>query len=648
MNKTISISLGGVLFNVEEDAYERLKKYLDDIKTYFASLDNQEEVVEDIEARIAEQLTERNNKDHKIAITLIDVEALIQTMGTIEDITGEHKNNTTNTNTTNVCEKRLYRDEDNAIIAGVCSGIAAYLDTDPVWVRLIFSISIFFGGAGLLIYLILWIAMPAAKTPTEKMEMRGKKITLAGVQETIKTASQAMSGKTKNAFEKLTQFIREILQRIFFVFGKIFKKIGQLIAILLGISIIIGSTAAMVGAFIITTLATLPWGNYYLDFPAKTAIHIGSYWSIALTGLLTVIIPLIFALILGISLLRRRLAFTLIPTITLLSIWVVSGTTLVVMVLSTIPTYNSYLEQTQTLPIISREYTEKFEQIKIRNVEKITVVAGPEYKVIASSTEISLDRMKFSTADGQLEIARKNSNKICLGCDSSRFPVEVYITAPSLKDIDISGASKIEITGFEDDQFVAHLRNGIKANLVLNTEKAILDIQHIDTVILSGTAQTLETELHGYGQEVLHAFDLKTSTTTLDLSGSNMLVEISVEKFLNVVSSGEGKVIYKGTPKIVEEFNKEALNELQFEYDGNSYPVKLRRIQSGDGAMYEIKIDDEYSDDIPQDKIVNLKINREDYTAQIRMIDDFDKIQLYDIKEAEVALPSIIEASPIQ
>lgn len=640
MNKTISVNLGGALFNVEEDAFEVLKKYLDSIKTYFAKLDDQGEVVEDIEARIADQLAERKSKEHKNVVTLFDIEELIKTMGTIEDITDEEKI----PNNTSAREKRLYRNEDGAIIAGVCSGMAAYLGTDPVWLRLIFAAGIFFGGSTVLIYIILWIAMPAAKTPTEKMEMYGKKITLSGVQETLKTATHTVGGKAKNIFEQMGQFIRAILQRIFYVFGKIIQKFGRAISTLSGICITLSGIALIITAIIAASLVTFPWGNYYLEFPAREVIQKGLYWGIVSAGLLAIIIPLVFGLLLGVSLIRRRLTFTFVPTITLLSIWVISCTALVIMVMSALPAYNNYIDHVRSLPIITREYTDRFSQIKMRNVRTATIKAGSEYKVIVRSPETSLNMMNISVAGDELNISRKNSRKICIGCRSVRAlsPVDVHITAPSLKDINISGASKIEIEGFKDDQFAAHLYNGREANVSLASKDAKLTIWEMDSVTVSGTAQTFSAELHGFSHEVLHAFDLKTSTTTINIPSSNMLAEVYAEKSLSVFSGGEGKIIYKGTPVITEVFDEYTLENLRFQYNDTEYPVTVRRINNDKGVAYEIKIDNQ-TDSIPKEKIVNVKYQDKNYTARIRVNDEYGQTELYDIK-TEVPPPSIIEA----
>ena len=82
--------------------------------------------------------------------------------------------------------KRFFRDPDEKVIAGVCSGIAAYFHLDPVWVRLIFVISIFFGGFGFLLYMIFWIIVPEAETTSDKLEMRGEKINISNIEKSVR------------------------------------------------------------------------------------------------------------------------------------------------------------------------------------------------------------------------------------------------------------------------------------------------------------------------------------------------------------------------------------------------------------------------------------------------------------------------------
>jgi phage shock protein PspC (stress-responsive transcriptional regulator) len=178
MKKTITINLAGIVFHIEEDAYEVLQAYLNSVKNYFLKVEGGADIQGDIESRIAEIFSGFIN-DFKQAIAIEDVETVIRQMGTVEDMMGDEaefvgeeskssEQGQSGTNQEFSGTRRLLRDSSNALIAGVCSGIAAYFGTNPLWIRL-GTLTLFFGffifkplsGSMVLAYIILWIAMPA-------------------------------------------------------------------------------------------------------------------------------------------------------------------------------------------------------------------------------------------------------------------------------------------------------------------------------------------------------------------------------------------------------------------------------------------------------------------------------------------------------
>ena len=182
MKKTVTVNLGGSIVTLEEDAYSILSGYLSRLERHFANDTGKQEIIDAIEHRMAELFRE-NGKDEKFVNTSQDVNRVIKTMGEPGEIGDAEPNSTNKTNThyTMPGYKRLYRDSDNRILGGVCSGLGAYWNVDPILLRILF-IFLFFGiGTGFLLYLILWIAIPKAVTLTEKMEMRGEPITAENI-----------------------------------------------------------------------------------------------------------------------------------------------------------------------------------------------------------------------------------------------------------------------------------------------------------------------------------------------------------------------------------------------------------------------------------------------------------------------------------
>ena len=163
MNKTITINISGAVFNIEEDAYARLKSYIEKLRTCFSSTEGGDEIVSDIESRIAELFQERISPNKQV-ITEDDVQVVIEVMGQPEDYMDEEDSeptdSTSDAGSTRIDSRKFYRDPDDHILGGVCSGISQYLGWDPVILRLLFALSVIFGGVGVIAYIILWIIIP--------------------------------------------------------------------------------------------------------------------------------------------------------------------------------------------------------------------------------------------------------------------------------------------------------------------------------------------------------------------------------------------------------------------------------------------------------------------------------------------------------
>lgn len=185
MKKTFSVNLGNMVYNIDEDAYLMLKEYLDRIETYFAEDKDREDIMNDIEGRISELFSE-NLGISKQVVTLKDVKKVIEIMGDPQEIIGtEEPQKKTSSGQYQSRPRRLYRDPDDRIIGGVSGGLGAYLGIDPVIIRILFVI-FFFVGFGLLIYIIMWIVVPEARTTAQKLEMRGDQVNVSNIGKFVK------------------------------------------------------------------------------------------------------------------------------------------------------------------------------------------------------------------------------------------------------------------------------------------------------------------------------------------------------------------------------------------------------------------------------------------------------------------------------
>lgn len=313
MNKTISINLGGFFFHIDEDAYQKLSRYFDAVKRSL-SPDGRDEIMKDIESRIAELFQERLKNDKQV-VGLSEIEEVISIMGQPEDykIDDEKSTYQSSSSSTNFYypSKRLYRDKENGMLGGVMAGLGHYLGIDALWLR-IFMVILFFGfGTGLFVYIVLWILVPEAITTTQKLEMKGEPITISNIEKKVKEGIDDITSKinnldhekiantAKNGATRIGSTIEEVIATIFKIFAKL---VGSFIIFFSGIALI----AIVITSIIMVFSSTMP-DNYILN-NIQTPIGLETpLWAQGLLLLLGFGIPLFFLLILGLKLMVNNL-----------------------------------------------------------------------------------------------------------------------------------------------------------------------------------------------------------------------------------------------------------------------------------------------------------------------------------------------------
>lgn len=403
MKKNISINISGIIFHIEEDGYDILRKYLDSINAYFSSFEDNSEILADIESRIAELFLSKLSEGKQV-ITKDDVNSLIHTMGSVSDFkAAEEQENAGGTQTTKstkkekrsssqgTTSKKLYRDQKRKILGGVCAGLAHYFNIDPVWPRLLFAllvlgsygglllvyiilwillpasaeleeeeevkkmfrdpekkviggvasgVSVFFGiditlvrvlfvvftiigGIGFLTYIILWIALPEAKSITEKMQMQGEPVTLSNIESSVKKGLNEKDNEEESLLAKIILFpfrlIAMIINGLAKILGPIFSMSVEILRVGFGVLItMIGiillfslffSAGAVLGVF---SMGPEPfWWNMNvkgLGLPIEAMRNTFPLW-VLLTGFVTALIPALFLALLGISVIVKRVIF---------------------------------------------------------------------------------------------------------------------------------------------------------------------------------------------------------------------------------------------------------------------------------------------------------------------------------------------------
>ena len=328
MNEIKKCSIAGVSFTLEYDAYNALNAYIDSLNATYKDDPAGEEIIADIEARIAELILSAQPAGAIIARPLID--NIIKQLGSASEIDEEHNERTeyqaetTDSNGNPRIPRRLYRDMQNRKLGGVCAGLANYFDTDPTWIRLAMFAPLLltiFGSLGLhwliwlvpftsnlfgvfiLGYIIMWFAVPPASSARQKLEMKGERITARSIRENTPPAAAIIEPE------------RTLIANVVSVLGKILLIMLKIFVVLLLIGLVLGTTVL---GFVM--LCSVPL--FAFDFTTGLAF---------LCFIMVIIIPLVVLIYLSIMLLvthkpsGRFLLATLVVWILLLASMTISA-----------------------------------------------------------------------------------------------------------------------------------------------------------------------------------------------------------------------------------------------------------------------------------------------------------------------------------
>ncbi|MFI5140314.1 MAG: PspC domain-containing protein [Sphingobacteriales bacterium] len=244
MNKTIIININGIVFHIEEEAYEILKNYMTDVKRHFSNSADSLEITTDIENRVAEMFQELLAKDNKQVIVEQDVNSVIEQMGSVADFESadEEEKPGANPFASTAETRRLFRDPDDHLVGGVCAGIANYFDIDAVWIRLAFAISFAIAGSGLILYIILWIIVPKAVTRADRMAMKGEKQNLQGFKKNFEEELSSVKQNLSNFGNEARPFVykaRDFAGDFFHHLGIFLAGTGRVLVKLIGVFILV-------------------------------------------------------------------------------------------------------------------------------------------------------------------------------------------------------------------------------------------------------------------------------------------------------------------------------------------------------------------------------------------------------------------------
>ncbi len=312
MKRTLTINISGSVFHIDEDAYDKLSSYLFEINRHFRSDDDAKEILEDIEARISELFRERIKGTNEV-VNINHVNEIIEIMGspsafsTLDEQPIEEE---PRRKSWRGKAKKLYRDPDDRILGGVCSGLGAYFNVDPLVFRLIFVVTFFIPVGSFLIYLILWIVVPRARTAAQRLEMKGEEVNINNISKSIKEEFQDVKDnykrfRTSNSYSKGEERVREVGN----IFVQILGAVVKILVIVLGVVLVIAGITAVValfGSLFITHefIGITPWDAgmpHYLDLFVDGRVLTWFWLGIALV----IGIPLIMLIYLGTKMIFR-------------------------------------------------------------------------------------------------------------------------------------------------------------------------------------------------------------------------------------------------------------------------------------------------------------------------------------------------------
>lgn len=307
MKKTLNINLGGIAFIIDENAFEILFNYLEALKKKFDNETERQEILNDIEARIAEMFNEQLGH-RKEVLGIEEVEYVIRQMGRPEDIAGEEPSEeraeTTTTTTSKstdsgdreVIKKRLYRDTDDSKVGGVIAGLCHYFGiSDPIWVRIAAIVLIpVTSGSIIFVYLLLLIIIPKASTAAEKLQMKGEPININTIEKEVKDAANRFSSTVK-----MTMDSEGFFQKFWSLIAWIGGAFLRLMAVLLILVSVAALFAVLVGFFAFFILGTTPFNSI-----THLVVSQSSLISLASIGLLLFLgVPLVAFIYLGLRIL---------------------------------------------------------------------------------------------------------------------------------------------------------------------------------------------------------------------------------------------------------------------------------------------------------------------------------------------------------
>jgi phage shock protein PspC (stress-responsive transcriptional regulator) len=508
MKRTITINLGGQSFAIDEDAYHRLESYLSELRRRFNNENDTEEVLADIESGLADKLSSRLSGRHQ-NIILSEVEEALRSMGTPEDFDRELGDSPSPQR--HLSSRRLYRDLDNRLLGGVASGLGAYFDIDPLIFRLLFFVSIFAGGFGFALYILLWLIVPAAKNAHQRLEMRGERPTAAAIERLAKKGYRLAGDwrqrwRQRSVFKKIISLPFMLLDFFLAAVRKICNFFGPIIRVAAGAFLSFFGLMFLGLVSIAAAYSLLEANSAYLFsyLPVKELTASLPFFWLVISGSLSFAIPSLFLFFFGLIIISKKNFLNLISVSVLLGICFVSLVAFVSLGLRYFPDVYHQIKEYPALQTVEKNLPLAVDDKIVIEGRYLDAVyhQSTTTAVILTGRQVDLDSVSIKESDGILNLSLEPTDTpYCLACDHRRVQVDIYQPAITSLLLDSSGLSgeNLNLSIFE-----AKAKNGSRLDLSGSFNQAAFSLDSSDLDFSSATTSQLSLEIKdGYSRSRL-------------------------------------------------------------------------------------------------------------------------------------------------
>jgi phage shock protein PspC (stress-responsive transcriptional regulator) len=557
MKKTLTVNLNGRVFNIDEDAYQLLDSYIKNLRIYFRNEEGGVEILADFEARIEELLSDRVRLGYNV-INVEEVEKVITQMGRPGDFGGNEDNRNNADDAQKEADnehyihvkKKFYRNPNDKMFAGLCSGIAAYFDWNVAVVRIITAILIPITSVWIVpVYLIAWLVVPEARTAEQKLEMQGKPITVENIGKIVASGMEEINN-TANRGGCLAMLVDFIVA----FFKVCLVGLGCLVGIplifaLVIVIIVLFATLFGVGTGILGGL--IPWTNETFLFVEHPAIATSAFCLIIGIPLVTLVYTVISHLF-HLKPVNKGVKWAGII------IWILA---LVALPFSGFKAdwsklhkvewhINSFSDDIYGNGEISDrvELLSSVDELEVHgnlniNLQVEPSGAGRDSLVINGESNL-LDKITVRQVAGKLILENEDHYNL-----HPTVPVLVRLQTSGLKDIEVHGAGHVDLANdLPADKFHIDVSGAGKLNLYdVHINQLNVEVSGAGEVHLSGTARKVNLDANGAAK--VYAEELVSDTVYADVSGAGIIKCYPVD-YLKGDASGAAYIVYKVEPKV--------------------------------------------------------------------------------------------------